>query len=164
MYTGLEICHKLNVTNLWINFFTTSIPAFSSFKARIYSWVNSRNRGHFPKSCPKRRDSVKTVKHACNVYRNCGFSKEINSDTTEFTLLLWWQLQEHSITACWSNILPTNNNILSNSPLSPTPTLKQKTSLMKKKSYLHLHSFCTRHFIPLCWNAFFVVLYFCFHS
>lgn len=28
---------KLNVTNLWINFFTTSIPAFSSFKARMYS-------------------------------------------------------------------------------------------------------------------------------
>jgi len=105
----------LNVTNLWINFFTTSIPAFSSFKARMYSWVNRRNRGHFPKSCPKRRDSVKTVKHACNVHWNCGFSKEIHSNTTEFTLLLCWQLREHSTTACWSYALLTNNGMLCNS-------------------------------------------------
>lgn len=71
MDTGLEIHHKLNVTHLWINFFTTSIPAFSSFKDRMYSWVKSRNRGHFPKSCPRRRDSVNMV----NLHQNWVFKR-----------------------------------------------------------------------------------------
>lgn len=37
-------------THLCMNFFTTSMPALSSFRARIYSWVKSLSLGHFPKS------------------------------------------------------------------------------------------------------------------
>lgn len=36
--------------HLWINFLTTSIPPLSSLRARMYSWVKRRRRGHFPKS------------------------------------------------------------------------------------------------------------------
>lgn len=37
-----------------MNFFTTSMPALSSFRARMYSWVKSLSLGHFPKSWRER--------------------------------------------------------------------------------------------------------------
>ncbi len=44
------IIKKKWVTHLWMNFLTTSMPALSSFRAKIYSWVKRRSLGHFPKS------------------------------------------------------------------------------------------------------------------
>lgn len=47
----------MQLSCLWTNFLTTSIPAFSSLSARMYSWVKRRSRGHFPKSCQGHKDT-----------------------------------------------------------------------------------------------------------
>lgn len=41
-----------------MNFLTTSMPALSSFRARMYSWVKSLSLGHFPKSCRDNKGRV----------------------------------------------------------------------------------------------------------
>lgn len=125
MDTGFEIHHRLNVANLWINFFTTSIPAFSSFKDRMYSWVKSRNRGHFPKSCPRRRDSVRWWMYIKTV----GFQKKPAQTLLNSHCYYADKLQEKSISAHCSNVLPTNDSI---SNLFFIPTWKTKFWIMKQ--------------------------------
>ncbi len=59
---------KKNVTHLWMNFLTTSMPALSSFRAKIYSWVKRRSLGHFPKSWNEKKtpgDSVNEGAATC---------------------------------------------------------------------------------------------------
>lgn len=92
-----------------------------------------------------------------------GFQKKSSQNTTKFTLYcchglspagnseprqLCWQLQEHCVTPCWRSVLPANNSVLTNPPVSPIPTLKQKGMLWNKAlptltflSYTALYTF-----------------------
>lgn len=53
-----------------MNFLTTSMPALSSFRARMYSWVKSLSLGHFPKSCRDNRGRVMEARLAAGEGRH----------------------------------------------------------------------------------------------
>lgn len=78
------------------------------------------------------------------------------------------KLQEKSISAHWNNVLPTNNDSISNLffplyPLWKQTSVKWNKQLKTKISHLHLYLFRTFHLTLRFWNTFFVWR-FCFHS
>lgn len=77
----VQSCHRqilqLIWTHLWTNFLTTSIPAFSSFRARMYSWVKRRSRGHLPKSCWRKAKCLKPSTNQRLLTRYCGGHLEL---------------------------------------------------------------------------------------